>query len=76
MLSPSTAQDDHGAKFLQYQTIGSLTDYLLVDSTAIGVLHYRRRETLWEPLLIEDAGGVLVLDTLGFKIQLAAIYLD
>ena len=76
VLSPSTAADDRGAKFLQYQTIESLTDYVLVDSTAIAVLHYRRHPALWQPRLIEDPDGVLTLDTLGIAIPLTAIYLD
>ncbi|WP_295458835.1 Uma2 family endonuclease [uncultured Thiodictyon sp.] len=76
VLSPSTAADDRGAKFLQYQTIETLTDYVLVDSTAMAVLHYRRHGSWWQPLLIEDPGGVLALDTLGISLPLAAIYLD
>ncbi|AUB84342.1 Uma2 family endonuclease [Candidatus Thiodictyon syntrophicum] len=76
VLSPSTAADDRGAKFLQYQTIDTLTDYVLVDSTAIAVLHYRRRGSWWQPLLIEDPGSVLALDTIGLALPLAAIYLD
>ncbi len=43
VLSLSTAADDRGAKFLQYQTIETLSDYVLMDSAAIVVLHYRRR---------------------------------
>jgi len=76
VLSPSTAQDDRGAKFLQYQTIETLTDYVLVDSTAVAVLHYRRHGNWWLPLLIEDPDGTLTLDALGIALPLAAIYLD
>ncbi len=76
VLSPSTAQDDRGAKFLQYQTIASLTDYLLVDSTEVGVLHYEKQHGLWQPQLIEHLNEVLSLNSLGIEIPLDEIYLD
>jgi len=76
VLSPSTAQDDKGVKFFQYQTIASLTDYLLVDSTEVGVLHYSKQRGLWQPQLIEQLDEVLPIANLGIEIPLDEIYLD
>jgi Uma2 family endonuclease len=76
VTSPITAQDDRGAKFLQYQTSATLTDYLLVDSTAVGVLHYQLRDGQWQPQLLESIDDRLLLPTLGLEIPLCEIYLD
>jgi Uma2 family endonuclease len=73
---PSSAPDDRGAKFLQYQTIAMLTDYILVDSTAIGVLHYRLQDDQWSPCLLESLDEQLELLGLGIQIPLAEVYLD
>jgi Uma2 family endonuclease len=61
VLSPSSAEDDKGTKFMQYQTIESLQDYLLVDSTAVTVLHYRRTDEIWTPRLFEQPGDQVEL---------------
>lgn len=76
VTSRSTARDDRGAKFLQYQTIDTLIDYVLVDSTAMGVLHYRNDGGPWQPELIEESQGLLVIDNLDVSLRLADIYAD
>jgi Uma2 family endonuclease len=76
VTSPSSAQDDRGAKFLQYQTIGTLTDYVLVDSDAVGVLHYALRHGQWRPELFESLGDQLSLPTLDLTLPLTEIYLE
>jgi Uma2 family endonuclease len=76
VTSRSTAADDRGVKFLQYQTIETLNDYVLVDSTAIGVLHYRKGRTLWQPQLVEDPDGLLTIDRLGITLPIADVYVD
>jgi Uma2 family endonuclease len=76
VTSRSTAQDDRGPKFLQYQTIDTLTDYVLVDSTEIAVLHYRKRADHWQPTLLEHSDEALTLERLGIAVPLAEIYLD
>ena len=45
VLSPTTEAFDRGDKFTRYQTIESLTDYVLVASERIGVQHYARQTT-------------------------------
>jgi Uma2 family endonuclease len=76
VMSPSTAENDRGAKLLQYQTLDSLIDYILIDSTEVGVLHYRKRAGYWEPRLIDQLDAELALDGLDVVVPLAEIYLD
>lgn len=76
VLSPSSAQDDRGTKYMQYQTIESLTDYLLVDSTALAELHHRKSDEIWIPRLFEQPGDAVDLPGLGIALPLAEIYLD
>lgn len=84
VLSPSTQQDDRGSKFMQYQTIASLAHYLLVDSSAVAVLHYRKSSrnsgAVWTPQLLEQPSDRVELyklgSTLTFSLPLAEIYLD
>jgi Uma2 family endonuclease len=42
ILSSSTEEYDRGAKWTGYQTIASLTDFLLVAQTEVRIEHYRR----------------------------------
>jgi Uma2 family endonuclease len=76
VTSPSTAQDDRGAKFLQYQTIATLTDYVLVDSTEVGVLHYQRRDGQWRPSLLESTDDRLLVSSLDLELPVREVYLD
>ena len=80
VLSPSSAQDDKGAKFMQYQTIPSLTDYLLVDSGEIAVLHYRKTGDVWTPRLFAEPSDAVAIAGLGpgdgITLPLSEIYLD
>lgn len=73
ILSPSTALDDKGTKFMQYQTIESLTDYLLVDSSEVAVRHYRKEGEIWTP---QQASDAVELPGLDIALPLAEIYLD
>lgn len=76
VTSPSTAENDRGAKFLQYQTVQSLRDFVLIDSTEVAVLHYRRCGGCWEPQLIDRIDATLTLDDPSVSVSLAEIYLD
>lgn len=76
VMSPSTAEIDRGAKLLQYQTIPSLRDYVLVDSSEVAVLHYRGRTGCWEPQLIDRVDGELIIEAPAIKLPLTEIYLD
>ena len=76
VMSPSSAADDRGAKFLQYQTIDALRDYVLVDSVAVGVLHFHERDAIWQPQLVESLEGRLEVPSLGIEVPISEIYLD
>ena len=76
VMSPTSAQDDKGTKFMQYQTIEALRDYLLVDSTAPAAVHYRKDGEIWVPRLFERSEDEIELPGLGISLPLAEIYLD
>jgi Uma2 family endonuclease len=76
VLSPCSANDDKGTKFMQYQTIPSLTDYLLVDSSEVAVLHYRKDGEVWTPRLFAGPTDAVALPSLGLALPLTEIYLD
>ena len=61
---------------MQYQTIASFTDYVLVDSCEIAVLHYRKAGEVWTPRLFEQASDEVELPGLSISVPLAEIYLD
>ena len=76
IMSPSSANDDRGTKFMQYQTIDSLTDYLLVDSRTVSVLHYRKQGELWQPEPFESLDDSIEIAALNLHLPLSEIYLD
>lgn len=43
VLSETTESHDHGAKWLAYRTIATLTDYIMISSTRRELEHYQRR---------------------------------
>lgn len=72
VLSDTTARTDRREKFLAYQTIDSLHEYVLVaqDEPRLTVF---RRENGWRP---EDVGGegTLALPSLRFSMSVADVY--
>ncbi len=72
VLSPSTEEEDRGRKWLQYQLIPSLQEYVLVSQTQPRIERYRRLATGgWE--YREETRGVVQLAT-GAKIDLVALF--
>jgi Uma2 family endonuclease len=74
VLSESTEAFDRGKKFLSYQQIESLREYLLVAQDEFVVEHYLRREDGW---LYTKASGLdadAVLPALDCRIALSDIY--
>lgn len=70
VLSPATAANDDGEKRVNYQTIQSLDEYLLLDpGTGKGVL-YRRGGAFWTRIEI-DRRDPLELTSIGFHTSLA-----
>ena len=76
VLSPSTADYDHGPKFAHYRSIASLREYVLVAQDRVRVEHYlRQTNSAWLPLVeLDDLGQTLELQSVGCRLSLAAIY--
>ncbi len=74
VLSPSTEAYDRGDKFLYYQRIASLTDYVLVAADRMRVEHYVRQEGDWSPTGYSRPADRLVFSSLEAELTLAEIY--
>jgi len=74
VLSPGTEAKDRGKKFIDYQTIPSLQEYVLIDSEQVAVECYRRGEGkmwLYYPYTV---GDVISLSSVEFKCPIALLY--
>ena len=72
MLSPTTEEDDRGAKWQHYQLIPSLMEYVLVSQGQPRIEYYRRSAPgIWEYRDITD--GEVRLDG-GARLDLAVLY--
>jgi hypothetical protein len=65
-----------GSGCLTFPSDQRVVGYLLVDSTAIAVLHYRKSGEVWTPRLFERPDETLDLPELGIALPLVEIYLD
>jgi Uma2 family endonuclease len=74
VLSPSTERLDRREKFLSYQRLPSLREYVLVDQEKKAVTVFRK-ETDWAPEH-QRAGDSLRLDSVEFGISMADLYED
>lgn len=75
VLSESTIGYDRGEKWRHYQTIESLTDYVLVWQDRPWVEHYvRQSEDEWTYRLVDGAEAKLRLENLGGELALAEVY--
>lgn len=75
VLSDSTRSYDRGEKWRHYQTIDSLTDYLLVWQDRPRVEQYTRQNSeIWTYRLVEGLEKSIRLDALGGAVSLADIY--
>lgn len=73
VLSPSTEKYDKGVKFLTYQQIPSLQEYLLVHQDLVLVEIYRRQAAgSWLYSRVDGPQGAL--EVLGVQLSLAALY--
>lgn len=73
VLSPSTEAYDRGAKWAAYQSVPSLTDYLLVAQGAVRVEHFRREaDGSWRYRVV-DKGELLELAG-GATLAVDAVY--
>lgn len=75
VLSKSTQDYDHGEKFSAYRSMESFEEYLLIDQYNIRVEHYvKTMANQWLLSEYSDPNTVLALRTLGFDIEIAALY--
>ncbi len=74
VLSPSTEGYDRGAKFDHYQTIETLTDYLLVDQDQARVMLYTRHTDHWEMRVVTGLTGSVFLPSVDVTLSLADVY--
>ena len=75
VMSPSTAALDEGPKFVAYQAIPTLRDYLLVSQDEPRVTHYARRDNgAWERRDVTDLDASVELESVGCALKLRDIY--
>lgn len=72
VLSRGTERHDRGLKWLSYQQVPSLTDYLLVSQSEPRIEHFRRDGDSW--LYRSSGPGERLTLTLGFALSVDAIY--
>ncbi len=74
VLSPSTEAYDRGNKFARYRKLETLQEYVLVESTTIGVeCFWRNAEGLWV-LHPYEAGDTVTFESIGFSLAIEALY--
>jgi len=74
VLSPGTSAKDRGEKFINYQTIPSLREYLLIDSEKISVERYCRGEgRMWRYYPYTD-GDIVTLSSIEFELAITLLY--
>ena len=76
IVSSSTESLDRGSKFAEYRTIGSVQEYVLVDSRTIHVEVFRRRDvTRW---FFEEygPGDHVVFESVDFRSPIESLYED
>jgi Uma2 family endonuclease len=75
VLSPSTELYDRGEKFLRYQAIRSLTEYVLVSQDKYLVEHYSRQpDGDWLLHIANDVDEAITLRSLGCSLPLVEVY--
>ena len=77
VLSPSSEGYDRGAKFLHYQRLAPLRDYLLVAQDQARVEHYAKqtgRGNQWLLTIFSGLETTVPLTSLGIELPLAEIY--
>lgn len=74
VLSQSTARYDRSTKWLNYQQIETLTDYVLVDQSTICVEHFHRTAAGWVHRVFIHRDEALRLESVGIELPLDEIY--
>ena len=75
VLSPSTEKYDRGEKFLRYQQIESLQDYVMVSQDNPRVEHHHRQpDGTWNATEVNGLDAVLVLSSIDCRISFDEVY--
>jgi len=75
ILSASTKNYDRGDKFNFYRSIPTLKEYILIDSTAIGVeLFSRNEDSSWHLVEFKNLNDDFFIKTIGLYVPLSEIY--
>jgi Uma2 family endonuclease len=75
VTSPSTIGRDEGEKFVAYQALPTLREFLLVSQDAPRVTHYTRRAGgAWQRRDVTDVDASLELESVGCVLKLRDIY--
>jgi Uma2 family endonuclease len=77
VLSPTTESYDRGRKFLHYQSLPSLREFVLISQQSIQVEIFRRKPTgKWEYECLTQRSSTLTLETINYSISLEELYRD
>lgn len=74
VLSESTGRYDHDGKFGIYQSIPSLTEYLVVDPHGVSVKLFRRLPTGWFLQQFTELDAAVELESVRVSLPMAEIY--
>ena len=74
VLSPTTERHDRIAKWREYQKIGSLRHFILIEQAERRVEVYSRTETGWALTSIEPPEDTVALTSIGASLSLEAMY--
>lgn len=74
VLSPSTAAYNRGEKFIYYQRIPSLQEYVLVESETQRVEVFRRGEGKMWSYFPYETKDTIILNSIEFECELATLY--
>lgn len=74
VLSPTTEADDRGDKFLAYQLLDSLQEYVLIAQDRPSVEQYLRQGDHWRYTAVTDLDGSVLLPTIGCTLRLREVY--
>jgi Uma2 family endonuclease len=77
VLSPSTKSYDRGDKFMEYRTLPTFQEYILIEQDQCRVdTMFREAPDLWRARVYNDKTATLDCKSLGCSIQIADIYED
>jgi len=75
ILSKSTELKDRNEKFDCYETLDSLTDYVLISQTEPRIEHFsRQKQGIWQFMVARGLTAILELPAIGCSLRLADVY--